>query len=158
MATDTPQKQTDTTPAEAPKAAAPAKAATPAKPAQAKRKPASRAKTASKSRTRSTASSASRSRTTSRSRTRKPAARTTRTETATATAPRTQAKALNGGQEFVAGLIEAQERSVTAFVDYQTRAAELSRIPGATAIAGAQAQVLRGVTDAYVSAARALLR
>jgi hypothetical protein len=47
---------------------------------------------------------------------------------------------------------------VTAFVDYQTRAAELSRIPGATAIAGAQAQVLRGVTDAYVSAARALLK
>jgi hypothetical protein len=157
MATDTPQKQTDTTPAEAPKAAAPAKAATPAKPAQAKRKPASRAKTASKSRTRSTAST-SRSRTTSKSRTRRPAARTARTETATATAPRTQAKALNGGQEFVAGLIEAQERSVTAFVDYQTRAAELSRIPGATAIAGAQAQVLRGVTDAYVSAARALLR
>jgi hypothetical protein len=157
MATDTAQNQTDTTPAEAPKAAAPAKAATPAKRAQTRRKPASRAKTASKSRTRSTAS-ASRSRTTSRSRTRKPAARTTRTETATATAPRTQAKALNGGQEFVAGLIEAQERSVTAFVDYQTRAAELSRIPGATAIAGAQAQVLRGVTDAYVSAARAFLR
>ena len=157
MATDTPQKQTDTTPAEAPKAAAPAKAATPAKPAQTKRKPASRAKTASKSRSRSTAST-SRSRTTSKSRTRRPAARTTRTDTATATAPRAQAKALNGGQEFVAGLIEAQERSVTAFVDYQTRAAELSRIPGATAIAGAQAQVLRGVTDAYVSAARAFLR
>ena len=157
MATDTPQKQTDTTPAEAPKAAAPAKAATPAKPAQAKRKPASRAKTASKSRSRSKAST-SRSRTTSKSRTRRPAARTTRTDTATATAPRIQAKAVNGGQEFVAGLIEAQERSVTAFVDYQTRAAELSRIPGATAIAGAQAQVLRGVTDAYVSAARALLR
>ena len=157
MATDTTQKQTDTTPAEAPKAAAPAKAATPTKRTQAKRKPASRAKTASKSRTRSTAST-SRSRTSSKSRTRRPAARTTRTETATATAPRAQAKALNGGQEFVAGLIDAQERSVTAFVDYQTRAAELSRIPGATAIAGAQAQVLRGVTDAYVSAARALLR
>ena len=47
---------------------------------------------------------------------------------------------------------------MTAIVDYQTRAAELSQIPGATAIAGAQAQVLRGVTDAYVSAARALLK
>ena len=47
---------------------------------------------------------------------------------------------------------------MTAIVDYQTRAAELSQIPGATAIAGAQAQVLRGVTDAYVSAARAFLK
>ena len=72
--------------------------------------------------------------------------------------PRTQAKALNGGQQFVAGVIDAQERTVTAIVDYQTRAAELSQIPGATAIAGAQAQVLRGVTDAYVSAARAFLK
>jgi hypothetical protein len=143
MATDTAQKQNDTKPAESPKAATPASSATPAKPAastQAKTKSKPRAKTAAKSRTR------------------KPAARTARTETATAPAPRTQAKALNGGQQFVAGVIDAQERSVTAIVDYQTRAAELSQIPGATAIAGAQAQVLRGVTDAYVSAARAFLK
>ena len=143
MATDTATKQNETKPAETAKAKA-----TP------KRKPASRAKakTASKSRsrTRSTASSSSRSRTASKSR--KPAA-----ETSTST-PRPQAKALNGGQEFVAGVIDAQEKSVTAIVDYQTRAAELSQIPGATAVAEAQAQVLRSITDTYVSAARAFLK
>ena len=139
MATDTATKQNDTKPAESPKAAAP------------KRKPASRtkAKTAAKSRTRTTA----------KSRTRKPAARTPRTATATATAtPRPQAKALNGSQQFVAGVIEAQEKTVAAIVDYQTRAAELSQIPGATAVAEAQAKVLRSVTDTYVSAARTLLK
>ena len=171
MATDTATKQTDTKPAEAPKAASHAastqakatskpRATTAKKPrATTAKKP--RAKTAAKTRrTRSTAASSSRSRTASKSRTRKPAARTTRTEaaTATATAPRTQAKALNGGREIVAGVIDAQERTVTAIVGYQTRAAELSQIPGATAIAGAQAQLLRGATDAYVSAARALLK
>ncbi len=167
MATDTAQKQTETKPAETPKAAT----ATPAKSApstRAKAKPRaqskSRAKTAAKTRTRSTASS-SRSRTASKSRkpaaaskSRKPAAaRTTRTET-TASAPRAQAKAVNGGQQFVAGIIEAQEQTVTAIVDYQTRAAELSQIPGATAVAEAQAKVLRSVTDIYVNAARSLLK
>ena len=166
MATDTATKQNDTKPAEAPKAetsttpAASTQAKSTSKPrAKTARKP--RAKTAAKSRTRtrSTTSSSSRSRTASKSRTRKPAARTTRTEaTKTATAPRAETKALNGGQQFVAGVIDAQERTVTALVDYQTRAAEASQIPGATAIASAQAQVLRGVTDAYVSAARAFLR
>lgn len=145
MATDTAPKQNDTKPAES------TAASTPATP---KRKPASRAKakTASKSRsrTRSTASSSSRSRTASKPA--KPAAETT------AAAPRTEAKALNGGRQFVAGVIDAQEKSVTAIVDYQTRAAELSQIPGATAIADAQAQVLRSVTDAYVTAARAFLK
>ena len=150
MATDTATKQTDTKPADAPKAATPA-ASTPAK---ATAKP--RATTARKPRAKTAAKS--RSRTASKSRTRKPAARTTRTETATATAPRAQAKALNGGREIVAGVIDAQERSVTAIVDFQTRAAELSQIPGATAVASAQAQLLRGATDAYVSAARAFLR
>ena len=43
-------------------------------------------------------------------------------------------------------------------VDYQTRAAEASQIPGATAVAEAQAKVLRAVTDTYVNAARALLK
>jgi hypothetical protein len=167
MATDTATTQNDTKPAEAPKAATPA---TPAASTQAKSTSKPRAKTAkkpraktaakSRTRTRSTASSSSRSRTASKSRTRKPAARTSRTETATATtsAPRAETKALNGGQQFVAGVIDAQERTVTALVDYQTRAAEASQIPGATAVASAQAQVLRGVTDAYVSAARALLK
>ena len=69
-----------------------------------------------------------------------------------------QAKVLNGGQQFIAGLIEAQEKSVSSLVDYQTRAAELSQIPGATAVAEVQAQVLRGVSGAYVSAARAFLK
>jgi hypothetical protein len=140
MATETATKPNDTKPAETAK---PAAKATP------KRKPASRtkAKTAAKSRTRTTA----------KSRTRKPAARTPRTETATAT-PRAQAKALNGGQQFVAGVIDAQEKTVAAIVDYQTRAAELSQIPGATAVAEAQAKVLRSVTDTYVSAARTLLK
>lgn len=147
MATDTATKQNDTKPADAPKAATPAetpKTTTPAKPAasttQAKAKSKPRARTAAKPRAKTA-----------------PKART-RTETSTVTAPRAEAKAFNGGQQFVAGVIDAQERTVTAIVDYQTRAAELSQIPGATAIAGAQAQVLRGVTDAYVSAARALLK
>jgi hypothetical protein len=149
MATDTATKQNDTKPAETTKASTPAKKATP------KRKPASRSKaktTASKSRsrTRSTASSSSRSRTASKPRT--PAAEST------TPAPRPQEKALNGGQQFVAGVIDAQEKTVTAFVDYQTRAAELSQIPGATAVAEAQAKVLRSVTDTYVSAARAFLK
>ena len=47
---------------------------------------------------------------------------------------------------------------MAAFVTYQSRAAELYRIPGATAVAEAQATVLRNVTDAYVNAARALLK
>ena len=165
MATDTAQKQSDTKPPESPAAATSAISTTPATSAAstgtAKPKPKSkpRAKTAAKSRTRSTASP-SRSRTASKSRSRKPAARTTRTATATAaaSAPRTQAKALNGGQQFVAGVIDAQEKTVTAIVDYQTRAAELSQIPGATAVAEAQAKVLRSVTDTYVSAARAFLK
>ena len=145
MATDTATKPNDTKPAEAPKAAAPATpAATP------KRKPASRAKakTASKSRTRTRTASKSR----------KPAAaRTTRTETSTA--PRTpQATVLNGGQQFVAGVIAAQEKTVTAIADYQVRAAELSQIPGATAVAEAQAKVLNSVTETYASAARAFLK
>jgi hypothetical protein len=178
MATDTAQKQTETKPAEAPQATTPAASTTPAKSttsansapstqAKAKAKPRarskSRAKTAAKSRTRSTASS-SRSRTASKSRSRTAskspqpaAARPVRTETTTA-APRAQAKAVNGGQQFVAGLIDAQEKTVTAIVDYQTRAAELSQIPGATAVAEVQAKVLRSVTDTYVSAARALLK
>ena len=161
MATDTAQKQSDTKPPESPTAATPANSTTPAKSAAStgtakpKTKSKPRAKTAAKSRTRSTASP-SRSRTASKSRSRKPAARTTRTETATA--PRTQAKALNGGQQFVAGVIDAQEKTVTAIVDYQTRAAELSQIPGATAVAEAQAKVLRSVTDTYISAARTLLK
>ena len=168
MATDTAPKQTDAKPADPSKDTTSAKSTTPtptksaaSTPAQATAKPKSkpkpkpRAKTAAKSRTRSTTAS-SRSRTASKSRSRKPAARTTRTETATA--PRAQAKALNGGQQFVAGVIDAQEKTVTAIVDYQTRAAELSQIPGATAVAQAQAKVLRSVTDTYVSAARALLK
>jgi hypothetical protein len=178
MATDTATTQNDTKPAEAPKAETPA---TPAASTQAKSTSKPRAKTAkkpraktaakSRTRTRSTASSSSRSRTASKSRTRKPAARTTRkpaarttrsaaakTAAATTSAPRAETKALTGGQQFVAGVIDAQERTVTALVDYQTRAAEASQIPGATAIASAQAQVLRGVTDAYLSAARAFLR
>ena len=161
MATDTAQKQSDTKPPESPTPATPANSTTPAKSAAStgtakpKTKSKPRAKTAAKSRTRSTASP-SRSRTASKSRSRKPAARTTRTESATA--PRAQAKALNGGQQFVAGVIDAQEKTVTAIVDYQTRAAELSQIPGATAVAEAQAKVLRSVTDTYVSAARAFLK
>jgi hypothetical protein len=144
MATDTATTQTETKPADS------AKKATP------RRKPASRAKAKSTTRSRSTRSA---------SKSRKPAAaRTTRSEpTATASTPATdtprpEAKALNGGQQFVAGVIDAQEKTVAAIVDYQTRAAALSQIPGATAVAEAQAQVLRSVTGAYVSAARAFLK
>jgi len=65
---------------------------------------------------------------------------------------------LNGGQQFVAGVIDAQEKSVTAIVDYQTRTAELSQIPGVATVAQVQAKVLRSVTHTYASAARALLK
>ena len=139
MATDTAPKQNDTPstkPAEAPKAAEP------------KRPPKPRAKTATKSR--------SRTRATAKSRTRKPAARASRSE-ATAS-PRPQATAQSGGRQLFAGVIDAQEKTLTAFADYQARAAELSQIPGASAIAGAQAQLLRGATDVYVSTARSLLK
>jgi hypothetical protein len=139
MATDTAPKQNDTPstkPAEAPKAA------------EAKRTPKPRAKTATKSR--------SRTRATAKSRTRKPAARASRSE-ATAS-PRPQATAPSGGRQLFAGVIDAQEKTLTAFADYQARAAELSQIPGASAIAGVQAQLLRGATDVYVSAARSLLK
>jgi hypothetical protein len=137
MATDTAPKQNDTQstkPAETPKAAEP------------KRTPKPRAKTAAKSR--------SRTRATAKSRTRKPAARASRSE-ATAS-PRPQAT--TGGRQLLAGVIDAQEKTLTAFADYQARAAELSQIPGASAIASAQAQLLRGATDVYVSAARSLLK
>ena len=139
MATDTATQHNDTqspTQPEAPKAA------------PAKRTPKPRAKTATKSR--------SRTRATAKSRTRKPAARAARSE-ATAS-PRPQATAPTGGRQLLAGVIDAQEKTLTAFADYQARAAELSQIPGASAIAGAQAQLLRGATDAYVSAARSLLK
>jgi hypothetical protein len=140
MAADTATTQNDTNPTDAAKT-------TP------KRKPASRtkAKTAAKSRSTRTAAKA-----------RKPAAaRTPRSEPTATTAaqpPRPEAKALNGGQQFVAGVIDAQEKTVEAIVDYHTRAAQLSQIPGATAVAEAQVQVLRNVTGAYVSAARAFLK
>jgi hypothetical protein len=139
MATDTAPKQNDTQstkPAETPKAAAP------------KRTPKPRAKTAAQSR--------SRTRATAKSRTRKPAARAARSE-ATAS-PRPQATAPTGGRQLLAGVIDAQEKTLTAFADYQARAAELSQIPGASAIASAQAQLLRGATDVYVNAARSLLK
>ena len=140
MATDTTPKQNDTPstkPAEAPKAA------------EAKRTPKPRAKTAAKprSRTRTTAA---------KSRTRRPAARAARSETTAS--PRTQATTTNGGRQVFAGVIDAQEKTLTALADYQASAAELSPIPGASAIAGAQARLLRGATDVYVSAARSLLK
>src|SRR3954470_13048011 len=133
MAADTATTQNDSKPADTKKKATP------------KRKPASRAKAKTATRSRSTRTA---------SKPRKPAAaRTTRSEpTATASpateTPRPEAKALNGGQQVVAGVIDAQEKTVAAMVDYQTRAAELSQIPGATAVAEAQAQVLRRVTGA----------
>ncbi len=166
MATDTAPTKTEAKPADSSKDTTPAKATTPT-PAKAAAKPKPRAKTAAKpraktaakSRTRSTAAS-SRSRTASKSRSRKPAAAPkARVATATATAtPVAQAKALSGGQQIVAGVIDAQEKSVTAIVDYQTRAAELSQIPGVTTVAQAQAKLLRSVTHTYANAARALLK
>jgi hypothetical protein len=58
----------------------------------------------------------------------------------------------------VVSVLDAQERTANAFADYQTRAAELSRIPGATTLAKAQADLLRRATDTYVTAARDLLK
>jgi hypothetical protein len=58
----------------------------------------------------------------------------------------------------VLSVLDAQERTANAFAGYQTRAAELSRIPGATTLAKAQADLLRRATDTYVTAARDLLK
>jgi len=85
-----------------------------------------------------------------------PAKAATAAESATPTSA--QANVLQGGQQFVAGVIDAQEKSVTAIVDYQTRTAELSQIPGVATVAQVQAKVLRSVTHTYASAARALLK
>jgi hypothetical protein len=104
---------------------------TPTQPARAKRTPKPRAKTAAKPR--------------------KPAARTSRTETQSKTVQ-------NGGRQVFGGVIDAQEKTLTALADYQTRAAEVSQIPGVAAIAGAQAQLIRSATDVYISAARSLLK
>ena len=92
-----------------------------------------------------------------RAKTRRTTTRTTRTRKP-ATPAATQPRATNGSRQAFAGVLDVQEKTVTALTDYQVRAAELSQIPGAAAVAGAQAQVLRSVTDAYVSAARALLK
>jgi hypothetical protein len=107
---------------------------TPTKPAVAKRTPKPRAKTAAKPRKPRTQTKAA-----------------PRTQATTATAPR-------GGRQVLTGVIDAQEKTLTAFADYQTRAAELSQLPGVAAIAGAQAHLVRGATDAYISAARSLLK
>jgi hypothetical protein len=58
----------------------------------------------------------------------------------------------------VLSVLDAQERTANAFAEYQTRAAELSRIPGATTLANAQADLLRRVTVTFVTAARDLLK
>jgi hypothetical protein len=58
----------------------------------------------------------------------------------------------------VLSVLDAQERTANAFAEYQTRAAELSRIPGVTTLANAQADLLRRVTVTYVTAARDLLK
>jgi hypothetical protein len=137
---DTATKQNDT----------PTKTTEAAKPAQAKPASKPRAKTAAKSR------STSRTRTAAKSRTRKPAASASKPETKAA--PRTQATTPSGGRQVFGGVIDAQEKTLTALADYQTRAAEASQIPGVSAIAGAQAQLFRGATEAYVSAARSLLK
>jgi hypothetical protein len=129
MATDTAPKQNDT----------PTKPAAAAKPAKTTAKPKPRSRTSAKSRAR------------------KPAARASRPQANAA--PRTQATTPNGGgRQVFAGVLDAQEKTLTALADYQTRAAELSPIPGAAAIAGAQAQILRGATDVYLTAARSLLK
>ena len=109
---------------------------TPTKPAAAKRTPKPRAKTAAKPRTPRTPDEAP------------------RRPHAGDDGDRTD----DGGRQVLTGVIDAQEKTLTAFADYQTRAAELSQIPGVAAIAGAQAQLLRGATDVYISAARALLK
>lgn len=58
----------------------------------------------------------------------------------------------------VLSVLDAQERTANAFADYQTLAAELSRIPGATTLANLQADLLRRITVTYVTAARDLLK
>jgi hypothetical protein len=50
-----------------------------------------------------------------------------------------------------------QERTVRSVADYQMRAADSAPLPWVSTIALGQANVLVGITDAYVSTARRLL-
>jgi hypothetical protein len=70
----------------------------------------------------------------------------------------TSAPARNRNRAVALSVIDAQERSAHALVDYQMRAAELSRIPGAATLMTAQADLLRRATVTYVDAARGLLK
>ena len=62
-----------------------------------------------------------------------------------------------GGREWAVRLLDVQEQTVRSVADYQLRAADSTRLPWVATIARGQADVLVGVTDAYVSAARRLL-
>jgi hypothetical protein len=76
-----------------------------------------------------------------------------------AAAPKTTSAApkTDRNRAAVLSVLDAQERTANAFADYQARAAELSRIPGATTLANAQADLLRRCIVTYVKAARDLL-
>jgi hypothetical protein len=138
VTTDTPAKPTPDTQPEA---------ATPAKPKAAA--PRKRAAAATKR-----AASARRAATTKRATDRRAGA------PRAAAAPKTTpvAPKPDRNRAAVLSVLDAQERAASAFADYQTRAAELSRIPGAATLATAQADVLRRVTATYVTAARGLLK
>ncbi len=57
----------------------------------------------------------------------------------------------------VLSVLDAQERAVDALAAYQTKAAELSRIPGAETLAKANAELLQRITVTYVTTTRDLL-
>ena len=156
MATDTPAKPTPA----AQRADAKPEAASPTKPeaaARAKPAPAAQVKpNRAAARTRAAskrAASAKRAATTKRASDRRAAA------PKAAVAPKTTPVVAkpDRNRAAVLSILDAQERSANAFADYQIRAAELSRIPGATTLANAQADLLRRVTATYWTAVRDVL-
>jgi hypothetical protein len=147
VSTDTPAKPTTAAqPADAkPEAAAPAK---PKRPAARKRAAAPKRAAAKR------AASAKRAATTKRATDGHAAAPKAAAIPGTARA----APKPDRNRAAVLSVLDAQERTANAFAEYQTRAAALSRIPGATTLATAQANLLRRVTVTYVTAARDLLK
>lgn len=87
----------------------------------------------------------------------KPAAKTPTGTARPAAKPARGTRSGFDGRDWAVELLDMQEQTVRSVADYQLRAADSTRLPWVATIARGQADVLVGVTDAYVSAARRLL-
>lgn len=65
---------------------------------------------------------------------------------------------LQQGREWGLGFLDAYEKTLTTFADYQTKAADAVGVDWVADVARAQADFLRKVTDAYTSSARQILK